>query len=53
MYDNWNDVIYINDNNLNRLAEENPEIIYHNPNLAEKKVVAFGFYEENLYIRVK
>jgi len=53
IYDDWNEPVYINDDNLNRIAEDKPEVIYHNDELSKRKVVAFGFYDNCLFIRVK
>lgn len=54
MYDNWNGVTRVNDNDLNMIVEDRTNIIMDNRrDLYEKEVVAFGFYDALMTIRVK
>ena len=54
LYDNWNGITRVNDNNLNMIVEGNTCRIYEeNENLYEKEVAAFGFYDGILTVRVK
>ena len=53
-YDNWNGVTRVNDNELNTIVEDTTYIIMDTrTDLFDKEVVAFGFYEEILTVRVK
>ena len=53
MYDNWNGIIRINDDNLNVIIEgKTVDIIETRKDLYDKEVVAFGFYDGVLCIRV-
>lgn len=54
MYDNWNGMTKVNDNNLNTIIEDKTINImesYHD--FFTKEVIAFGFYEDTLCVRVK
>ena len=54
MYDNWNGVLCVNDNNLDLIVKGNTyKIITTHENLHKKQVVAFGFYDNELCVRVK
>lgn len=54
MYDNWNGVTRVNDNDLNMIIEDRTNIIMDNrKDLYDKKVVAFGFYDGLMTVRVK
>lgn len=54
LYDNWNGVTRVNDDNLNMIVEGNTCRIYEeNEDLHEKEVVAFGFYDGILTVRVR
>lgn len=54
MYDNWNKVARINDDNLKTIIEDETKIIYETrPDLLNKKVVSFGMYDDTLTIRIK
>lgn len=54
MYDNWNGVTKVNDNVLNTIVEGNTyDILCHRSDLYNKEVVAFGFYDGELTVRVK
>jgi len=52
-YDNWMGMVRINDNNLRPLAEGRvDDVVESYATLMEKKVVAFGFYENVLTVRI-
>lgn len=54
MYDNWNGVTRVNDNDLNMIVEDRTNIIMDNrTDLYDKEVVAFGFYDGLMTVRVK
>jgi len=54
MYDNWNGIVIVNDDNLKRIAKDKGFLIYENhKELYERKVIAFGFYDNELCIRIK
>lgn len=54
LYDNWNGTIRVNDNNLNMIVEGNTCEVYEgNESLYDKEVVAFGFYDGILTVRVR
>ena len=53
MYDNWNEVVCINDDNLNLIVKDKPSVALSHKNVFEMEVVAFGFYDNELCIRVK
>ena len=66
MYDNWNGITKVNDNNLNVIVEghtlaimectENftsTSSVENYEKLFAMKVVAFGFYDDELCVRVK
>lgn len=56
LYDNWNGITRVNDNELNPIVEMDTAMLMdlrENQNLFEKEVVAFGFYDGVLTVRVK
>lgn len=53
MYDNWNGDAVINDDELNPIIRGRPSYILSWGNVGGKKVVAFGFYDGELAVRVK
>lgn len=54
LYDNWNGRTRVNDNNLNLIVEDNTcKIAEERKDLHEMKVVAFGFYDGILTVRLK
>ena len=54
MYDNWNGVARVNDNKLNMIIEERTNILMDTrKDLYDKEVVAFGFYDGLMTVRVK
>ena len=53
MYDNWNGIICVNDDNLNCIVKGNPDVVLSHGNLFAMKVVSFGFYDNELCVRVR
>lgn len=52
LYDNWNGTVVINNNNLVEIARGTGREIYHNPKVSDLPVLSFGFYDNELCIRV-
>ena len=54
LYDNWDGVTRVNDNELNPIVEDRTVNIYDNrKDLLNMKVVAFGFYDGIMTVRIK
>lgn len=54
LYDNWNGVLVINDDNLDCIAKgKTNAIMEERKDLYDKEVVAFGFYDAEFCVRVK
>lgn len=54
MYDDWNGRTRVNDNNLDLIVENNTcKIVEEREDLCNMKVVAFGFYDGILTVRLK
>lgn len=54
LYDNWNGITKVNDGNLNTIIEDASWVIMNKrKDLYNKKVVAFGFYDGVMTVRVK
>lgn len=54
IYDNWNGVTRVNDNNLNTIiVDATVKIMETRADLFDRKVLAFGFYDGELCVRVK
>ena len=53
MYDNWNGTTCVNDDNLNCIVEGNTYDIANRKDLHDRYVVAFGFYDNTLTVRIK
>lgn len=54
MYDNWNGITRVNDDNLNTIIEaKTVDIVDTRKDLFDKEVVAFGFYDNIFCVRVK
>jgi hypothetical protein len=53
MYDNWNGIVCVNDDNLNCIVKGNLFVVLSKDNLYEMEVVAFGFYDNELCVRVR
>lgn len=54
MYDNWNGITRVNDDELKTVIEDRTVVIMDTrEDLFDKEVVAFGFYEGLFYVRLK
>ena len=54
LYDNWNGVVCINDDDLNLIIKDKPSCVLSSPgDLFIREVLAFGFYDNELCVRVK
>lgn len=53
MYDNWNGIVCINDDNLDLIVKGKPDVVLLYKNTFEMEVVSFGFYDNELCVRVK
>lgn len=53
MYDDWNGITRVNDANLKTIVEEKTYVIMDTrADLWSRKVIAFGFYEGVMTVRV-
>lgn len=54
LYDNWNGITHINDNTDETVRLENGQTywIAENSEYLDKKVIAFGLYDNEMFIRV-
>ena len=53
MYDDWNGIICVNDDNLNLIVKGKADVVLSYKNVYKMEVVSFGFYDEELCIRVR
>lgn len=54
MYDNWNGIVCVNDDDLNLIIKGKPEVVLSSSgDLYTREVLAFGFYDNALCVRVK
>lgn len=53
MYDNWNRDVVLNDDELCPIIKGLPAYILSCGNTGRKEVVAFGFYDGELAVRVR
>lgn len=53
LYDNWNGILVVNDDNLNPIVKGKVEVALSCGNVCEKEVVAFGFYDNEFCVRVR
>ena len=54
LFDNWSAVLKVNDNNLDFIVKDRAMIIMEKrKDLYDKEVVAFGYYNDELCVRVK
>lgn len=54
LYDDWNRITRVNDNELHPIVEDVMVNIYENrTDLLNMKVVAFGFYDGVMTVRIK
>ena len=52
MYDNWNGITVINDDNLEPIAKEETSVIAKDERFINCEVVAFGFYDNEFCVRI-
>ena len=53
LYDNWKGILVVNEDNLNPIVKGTVEVALSCGNVCEKEVVAFGFYDNELCVRVR
>ena len=53
MYDNWTGVTVVNDDKLSCRLINNTALVAEDDSLWDMEVVSFGFYDNQLCIRVK
>ena len=54
MYDNWQGIVTINDNNLNMIVSGNTyDVVIKQKELHNREVVSFGFYNGEMTVRIK
>ena len=53
LYDNWNGIGGLNDDKLDTVVKGEVEVALSYGNVNEKEVVAFGFYDNELCVRVR
>jgi hypothetical protein len=54
LYDNWNGVVCINGDDLTLIIKGNPSFVLSSTgDLYTREVLAFGFYDNELCVRVK
>lgn len=53
LYDNWNGILIVNDDNLKPIVKDKVEVALSYRSVYEKEVVAFGFYDNELCVRVR
>ena len=53
LYDNWNGILVVNNDNLDPIVKGKVKVALSYENVHEKEVVAFGFYDNELCVRVR
>ena len=53
LYDNWNGVTVVNDDKLSCRLINNTALVAEDDSLWDMEVVSFGFYDNQLCIRVR
>lgn len=53
LYDNWDGILVVNDDNLEPIVKGEVEVALSYGNVCEKEVIAFGFYDNELCVRVR
>ena len=53
LYDNWNGVTVVNDDKLSCRLINNTALVAEDDSLWDMEVVSFGFYDDQLCIRVR
>ena len=52
MYDNWNGITVVNDNNLEPIVKEETSVIAKDERFIDCEVVAFGCYDNEFCVRI-
>ena len=53
MYDNWNGITVINDDNLEPIVKEKTSVIVEDERFVNCEVVSFGFYDNEFCVRIR
>lgn len=53
LYDNWNGVTVVNDDRLSCRLINNTALVAEDDSIWDMEVVSFGFYDNELCVRVK
>ena len=53
LYDNWNGILVVNDDNLKPIVKGKIDVVLSYENVYEMEVVSFGFYDNELCVRVR
>lgn len=55
LYDNWNGIVKINDDNLNCIVKDKGWVVAESDDkeMMNSNVVSFGYYDNELCIRIK
>ena len=53
LYDNWNGVTVVNNDDLSCRLINNTALVAEDDSLWDMKVVSFGFYDDQLCVRVR
>jgi hypothetical protein len=53
LYDNWNDIVCVNDDDGCMIIQGKPEVALSHDDVYTREVVSFGFYDNELCVRVK
>lgn len=53
MYDNWDIMVCIHNENLDLIIHGTPAIVLSYKDTYQKEVVSFGFYDNELCVKVK
>ena len=54
LYDNWNGITVINDDSLNQIVKGKTDaVVKENPQLWDVEIVSFGFYDNELCVRLR
>ena len=53
LYDNWNGTVCVNDDDLNLVVKGDPYVVLSHENVYEMEVASFGFYDNELCVRVR
>lgn len=53
LYDNWNGILVVNDDNLNPIAKGEIPIVLFSGGVYNMEVISFGFHDNELCVRVR